>query len=229
LAFFSGLGAIASLAGEGVTAGASTVLLVASWTGFVTGSIQCGNGLVRIGTALTDLDGTSLDFLDQDKQYVSAMLLVDAIGIGSTATTLSSNVRELWTAFTRLRAFSQSRLSFEALRSMNQLERLRAISRVFQDTTRTGESVEEIVKAAKRAQIAARTVQRASGISVSHAATLQHIIEKESIRQLQSALASTVLSAMPLGLSASPSSLVGSASGSVNWVVNILDAGKPAR
>jgi hypothetical protein len=227
LAFVSGIGADASLAGEGVTGGTSTVLLLASWTGFITGSIQCGNGVVRVGAILSDLDGTSLDFLDQDKQYVSAMLLVDVVGVGSSAATLPSQAAELWAAFTRLRAFNQTRLSFESLRRLNQLERLRAITKVYQDAARTGESVGELAAAAKRAQIAARSMKRSTGISVNYASTLQRIIGEETLRQLHSALRDVIVTVLPVGLSASPSTLVGSASGSVNYVINILDAGMP--
>jgi hypothetical protein len=228
LAFISGLGVLGSLAAEVPTAGTSTFVLVASWTGFVTGAIQCANGAVRVGSALTHLDGNSLDLMDQNKKYQVAMLLVDAIGVASAVTALPYAIGKMWAVFTRLRAFNAARLSFDALRRMNRLQRLQAISSVFEDSTKSGEGVVEIVTAAKEAQLAARTMQRASGISVNHAATLYRIVEQETVRQLQASIKEVVASMSGLAVSATPAALTGSGSGSLNWIINILDAGRPA-
>jgi hypothetical protein len=191
------------------------------------GGVQCGNGLVRIGAAFADLDGSSLEHWDSNQRYAIVMLIVDGISVAANVGSLPYNVRNLWAVVSRLRSFKTANLSFETLRGMNRLERMRAISRVFQGATRTDDGLEAIVVAAKEAQIGAKSMTRPSGLSVKHADTLVKIIHDETVARLESSLLNVFGNVAGPATSATPGSVTGSASGSVNYVIHLLDAGRP--
>jgi len=227
LTVYSGIGVVGSIGTAVPTGGVSLLLFVASWTGFTTGAIQCGNGLVRVGAALADLDGGTLDAWDKNKKYAVAILLVDALGVASAVGSLPFAVRKLWEVFCRLRAYNAARLSFDALRRLTRPERLRAVAKILDEATRSGDAVTEIVQAAKQAQVAARTIPRSSSSFVSHTDTLQRIVSEQTVRQLHASLSEVLANITGLGLSATPAEMTGSGSGSLNWVINLLDAGQP--
>lgn len=142
---------------------------------------------------------------------------------------LPSTVRRLWEAFSRLRSFNAANLSFDALRRMGRHERLRVLTRVLADATRNGEGVEEIARAAKEAKIATSGMQRATALSQNNAATLVRIVKDETVRQLHNVFTDLLATNTGLMLSATPAKLTGSGSGSINWVINFIDAGQPVQ
>jgi hypothetical protein len=120
-------------AAEVPTGGASTVLIVASWSSFVMGATQCANGLVRVGAARSNLDGDSLSQWDRNTGYAATMLIVDAIGVTGALTSLPFAVRNAWAVVTRMRAFANMDLTIEGLRRLNRVERFKVLGRVFQE------------------------------------------------------------------------------------------------
>jgi hypothetical protein len=228
LAAVSGVGVIGGVAAEVPTAGASTFLVVASWTGFAMGAIQCGNGLIRVGAALADLGGNSLEEWDKNQIYSVGILLVDGVGVASGVTTLPFAVRDLWAVVARMRQFNAMNLSFDALKQMNRLERLRALAKVFKDATRSHEGGAALLKAAQDAQVSAKTLNFArEGLSVRHANTLRKIIGEETVKRLHAGLLNLGGNVAGIGFSATEQKHTGSGSGSVNWVIHLLDAGEP--
>jgi hypothetical protein len=196
--------------------------------GCVSGGIQCGNGLIRVGAALADLDGNSLEEWDKNQRYAGFMLLVDAIGVASAVGSLPFAVREFWAIFARLRAFNAMRLSFDSLKAMNASQRLKTIAQVFKDASRTGEGTSALVKAAQKAQIGAKTLKFArEGLSVRHANTLRKIIHEETIKRLRYQLLDLFGNVGGLVVSGTPERWTGSGSGSINYVINLIDAGEP--
>ena len=229
LTVVSAIGVFGGAAAEIFTGGASTFLVIASWTGLVTGGVQCLNGLVRVGTIFSTPDDNSLQRWDSNLTYSMAILMVDALGIASGVASLPLAVRSLWATLARQKAFLARGLSFASFRSMNRMERLRVISEVFEDAARTPGGREELVSAARTAQIGAPSLQRTTGLSVRHAETLRRIISDETARRIASSLRDVLSSLASVGASATPASLTGSASGSVNYLINLIDAGAPAQ
>lgn len=227
LTVVSALGMAAGVASELPTGGASTFLVIASWSGLAMGGIMCANGLVRVGAALVDLEDDTLQAWDDNRIYVTAMLLVDAIGVAGAVSSLPFAVRELWGITVRLRAFRSLNLSFDALKRMNRLQRMRTLSTLFQEASRTNEGVTELVVAARKAQMGARAMQRSGSLSVRHAETLRDIIDQATVRRLDYTLRSVLGSMAGVGVSSTPSDQTGSGSGSVNWVIHLLDGGQP--
>jgi hypothetical protein len=227
LTLVSAAGVALGAAGEVPTGGASTLLIIASWTSFAAGAIQCGNGLVRIGAALNDLDGDTLARWDENSWYSTAILVVDAAGVAAGLTMLPFAVRNLWGVIARRAELARVDVSFEALRKLNRAQRFKVVAKAFQDAAKTPEGAQALVAAAREAQIGARTIQQSAGLSVNHSETLVRIIGKETAQRLAWSLTDVFSNLMGHGLSASPAEYTGSGSGSINWVINLLDAGAP--
>jgi hypothetical protein len=223
----SAVGVLAGAAAEVPTGGASTFLIVASWTGLTMGAIQCMNGLVRVGFAFANPNDNTLERWDANRVYSAVSLMVDGLGIAGGVGSLPFSSRNLWAVLSRQRGFIARNLGFDAFRAMNRAQRLKVISEVFEEAARSQEGREALVKAAREAQIGAKTLQGTGGLSVNHAETLRRVISDETVRRLTSSLRDVLGSLGVVGASASPSRIVGSASGSVNFVVNLLDAGAP--
>jgi hypothetical protein len=51
-------------------------------------------------------------------------------------------------------------------------------------------------------------------------------VSDETVRRLKTSISEVFLSLGGLGGSATPASTTGSASGSLNWIINVLDAGR---
>jgi hypothetical protein len=227
LTMLSAAGVAAGAALEVPTGGASTFLMVASWSGLAMGAIQCGNGLVRVGAALANLDGDTLDRWDKNTGYSTLILIVDAIGVAGSLASLPFAVRNAWSIITRMRALATMDLSIEALRRLNRLDRFKLIGRLFQQASRTPEGAQALVAAAREVNVGARVFQRTASLSVNHSATLVRIIRDETVKRLQWSLLEVFAGVAGNTLSATPSELTGSGSGSVNWVINLCDAGSP--
>ena len=228
LTLASAAGVVAGVAGEVPTGGASTLLVIASWTSLAAGAIQCANGLVRIGAALSDLDGDTLARWDENSWYSIAILVVDAAGVTAGLTMLPFAVRNLWGIVARRAELAKLDVSVEALRRLNRTQRFKLVAKAFQDAAKTPEGAGALVAAAREARIGAQTMQQAAGLSVNHSETLMRIIGKESVKRLAWSLSELFGNLAGHGLSASPAEYTGSGSGSINYVINILDPGKPA-
>lgn len=225
LTIVSAFGVAGGVAGEIPTGGASTFLLVASWTGLVTQGIQCANGLVRVAAIAGNLDGNTLEQWDNNRAYSCSILLVDTVGVVTGVASLPFAARNLWAVISRQRGFLQKGLTLEVLRRMNRAERLRAISEVFEEASRTPEGRTALIKAAREAGIGPQTIQYAKELSVSRANTVVRIVSDETIRRLSASLREVISGVAGILGSATPASWSGSASGSVNWIINVVHAG----
>lgn len=68
-------------------------------------------------------------------------------------------------------------------------------------------------------------MQRAASLSAAHSAKMTKIISVETTRRLTASLRDVLLGGVGgLGASASPRQYTGSASGSINWLINLVDA-----
>jgi hypothetical protein len=96
-----------------------------------------------------------------------------------------------------------------------------------EEASRTPEGRAALIAAAREAGIGAKSLQRASGLSVRNANTLVRIVSDETVKRLRYSLLEVAGAVGGIGASATPASLTGSASGSVNWIINVIDAGAP--
>jgi hypothetical protein len=227
LTVVSAIGVIGGAAAEVPTAGASTFLIVASWVGLTTGGIQCVNGLVRVGAIVANPDGATLTEWDNNKAYTRTIFVVDAIGVASGVASLPFAARNLFAVLSRQRSFVARGLSMEALRGMNRAERLRVIGELMEEAGKTPEGRRALIEAAREADIGVSTIQAASGLSVRHANTMVRIISEETTRRLSSSLRDVIGGMAGIAGSGTPGAYTGSASGSVNWIINLIDGQAP--
>lgn len=223
LTVVSALGVVSGAAAEVPTGGASTFLIIAAWTGVVTGGVQCINGLVRVAAIAAAPNENSLQRWDSNSVYSTVILIVDAVGIAAGAGSLPFGVRNLWAVLARQRAFVAKGLTFESLKAMNRAERLRVITQVFEEAGKTPEGREALLQAARAAGTSAPGASTRAGMSVAAAVKVGRTISEETARRLTASLRDVTTSLAAIGASATPAYLTGSASGSINYLINIID------
>jgi hypothetical protein len=225
LTVVAAVGVFAGAAAEVPSAGTSTFLVVASWTGMISAGLECANSLTRLGLIAYDPQGSQLDALDNNKIYQVSTLIVDAIGVVSGIATLPSGVKNLWAILRRQRSFVAKGLTETALKQMNQAQRAKVISDLVVEASRTPEGLQALVAAAREADVGAASIQR-STLSVRNAARMTSVIADETAKRLHRTLLSVISGPAGIAASGSPSRLVGgAATGSVNYIINLIDTG----
>ncbi len=233
LAGVSIAGVVGGVAAEVPSAGTSTVVVVVAWTGAVTSGVQCANGLVRLGAIWADPEGNTLQRWDQNSLYAGSILIVDALGVVSGFASLGIAGRNLWTLMQRTRGFKSWGLSESILKSMNRAERAQAIEGMLAEVAETPHGQEAIKAAIAEAEAAGKTLVKSgrTNLSVQAASRIAKTIDKQTAAALQKALNDLLVAEAKAGLatgagigaSGLPSSWVGSASGSVNWLIHLVD------
>ena len=215
---------VAGVAGEVPSGGTSSFLVVAAWVGIGANALQCGNGIVRVTEALQNSTTSSLQSWDDDSFYSNAFLLVDALGVFSGVASLPAAWRNFWAVISRQRAFVARGLSLEKLKGMNRLARFKVIKEVFEEAAKTPEGRTALRRAAAEAKVSAASFARET-MSVRQSMTMVKVISKETQRRLINSLVGVLAPLTGAGASATPARWSGSASGSVNWVINLVDSG----
>ena len=224
LTIVSAVGVVGGAAAEVPTAGASTFLIIVAWTGLVTQGIQCANGLVRVGAIARSQDDNTLQRWEENGLYKYSILIVDALGVASSIASLLFAARNMYAIIARQRGFVSRKLTLETLKRMNRAERARVIREVLEEASKTPAGRKALMAAALEAEITAKTLGRTASLSVRQAQGMVRIVSEETVRRLNYSLLDVVSEVVNLGGSATPASKVGSASGSINWIINVIDA-----
>jgi hypothetical protein len=181
----------------------------------------------------SDVNGDSLERADNGPGVLNALykygiLLVDAAGVAAAVASLPFALKNLWAVIERQKTFIARGLSFAALKRMNRVERLQVITECLRDAGRSPEGAAALRQAAVDAKIAVKTLEGGrGGLSVNHSETLRRIISDETARRLTASGRDIIANFLGVGVSATPSEWTGSGSGSLNWVIHLLDAGAP--
>jgi hypothetical protein len=218
LAVVSGIGVLGGAAAEVPTAGASTVIVVLAWTGFVTSGIQCVNGVVRAAEAIHNPASNSLQQWDTNKIYSTSILIVDAVGVVSGLASLPFATRNLLAVLERRGGM----VTAERLAAMSRAERPAAIQRAVGEATRTPEGRQALEAALRDAGLterqAAQVLAHGAG-TARRAGIVARVISQETARRLNGSLRDAIGTVAGAAASATPESLFGSASGSVNALI----------
>lgn len=151
------------------------------------------------------------------------MLFVDGLGVASGVASLPFAMRNLWAMLARQRSFQARALSFDRLKAMNRTQRLQTIQEVVEEASRTPEGREALIQAARESGVGAKSIQSTVGLSVRNADRMVNVVRDETIRRLKGSLTEITGSSLGVAASASPARITGSASGSVNWIINVID------
>ncbi|MCC6129630.1 MAG: hypothetical protein IT186_06845 [Acidobacteria bacterium] len=224
LTIVSAIGVLGSAAGEVPSGGTSTFLLVASWTGMITGGVQCANGLVRIKEIVFAPDDNSLERWDKNPWYSGIMLVVDGLGVASGLAQLPAALGKLLKLFNQRAALGAAGLTEKALREMNRAQRQQAVKKLVEELSKSKEGRDALGAFLRETGKEAKTF-----VSMQKAPKLVRILSDSTVRSLQGELLNIFISgvAQP-AVSGMPARWVGSGSGSVNWLINVVDAGKPS-
>lgn len=215
----SAVGFAGAAAAEVPTLGGATFVAAVAWTGLVTSGIQCINGIVRVGAIVSDADATTLSEWDENKIYSVSMLVVDAIGLGAGAVSLTNGMRSLLAVLER----RGNMVSAQALASMGRDRRAATIQRALAEASRNPESRMVLDAAMEEALNSARTARRVTSnpiIAARNSRVVGEVISRETTRRLQRSLVEVVAGiAQPIA-SGLPPGMVGSASGVVYAAIN---------
>jgi hypothetical protein len=216
----SAVGVAGGVAAEVPTGGASTVIVVASWTGLVTAGIQSANAAYRVGLILSDPHSNSLAKLDENADYSKAILIVDGLGVVSGFAALPFTVKAMWPSLKQLMKLRKITITEEAFAKMNRVERGRLVRSVLEQSKKDPAAKIHLKELAKSLGMKTATLDRDGSLSKKNAVILSQTIGKQASTKVKDAIKSYKWSAAGAGASAMPSSLVGSASGSVNYSIN---------
>lgn len=223
LTIIAGIGVIGGAAAEVPTAGASTIVVVLAWTGFVTSGIQCINGIVRSAEALSNPTTNSLQQWDDNTIYSTAFLIVDALGLASGFAALPATMKNLLAVLQRRGAL----LSLAQLERMSRAERQVALRAAVQQATRTEEGAAEMATALRNAGLSERQAASvlANGASTARRArTALRAISSVTATRLNAQLLGAISGGLSPLVSASPSRITGSGSGVINsLIVHVLN------
>jgi len=217
----SGVGVAGSAAGEVPSAGTSTFLLVAAWTGLVTSSLQCVNAITRSVVTIRDPDSDSLSVWDQNRIYTVGFLIVDAIGVGAAIVSIGPAVKNLIAVLQRRGGLAAT----ETLAKMGRDARAAEIQRALAKASQNPESRKVLEQALKDAGVSARTIRRVATSSViagRNATIINDVIADETARRLSRAILDVVAAVDSPIASAMPSDKVGAASGAVNAAGGVI-------
>ena len=203
--------------------GAGLALFVAGWVGLAANAVQCGNAIARVTEASQHPDDDSLSRLDDDKTYQVASLIVDAIGVVTAVASLPAGVKNLMQLFKTTRTWQARGLTEAGLRAMNRAERGKLVKELIDEASKTPEGKQAVEQAIRDAKITPKTVAGTGGVSKLAAKAMLRAVSADTLKRFHLAMVSVGSGVAGPGVSAMKSEWVGSASGSVNWVIHVLD------
>jgi hypothetical protein len=217
-AVISFVGVVGGAAAEVPSGGTSTILVVAGWAGLASSGLQCLNGLARVGTIAANPDDNTLQRWDDNDVYSAISLIVDGVGLVSSAATLPKSIGSLRALLAKRSLLA----SEEAMKSMNRAERTQAMAQAITKLAETQEGKAIVVTAMKdagmnEAQIAVALKKGVGGLEKGN--VIMAAIAKPTAEGLSRQLRSILITGGSFGASASPMALTGSASGFVNFVI----------
>ena len=203
----SGVGLAGSIAAAAPSGGLSFSVSAVLWTGFASSTISCMNGIYRSYEVVAHPDSTWLAELDDSERYAFWMSVNDVVG-------LATSVGEARVATRSLLAALESRAlipSMSELARMSSAERVTAVTTAIRGAGRDAETVSLFRRAVSEASLSRGSVTGA------HAALSEH-----AAAELHRAVSEVVSNFSPYVVNAMPSSLVGSASGTLNSTLNVI-------
>ncbi|MCC6229638.1 MAG: hypothetical protein IT432_10465 [Phycisphaerales bacterium] len=232
MAVISGVGVVGGAAAEVPSAGTSTILVVAAWTGFVTSGLQCLNGVVRVSEAVQNPDGSSLQEWDSNVVYSYATNIVDALGVISGGVAVAGSVRGVL----RVLQTRGALVTAEELSRMSAASRTRAIRDAVARVGRSQEGRRELREAMRAAGLTEREADAAlsSAGYIGRTQVVRRVVSEQMARRLGDAMGQARSDAIMLGagvaISGTSPRHTGSGSGSVRTMMlyfHIVDPDEP--
>lgn len=214
-------GVAASLAGEIPSFGLSSFLLAASWVSFASSAIQCVNGLVRSGADYVGGDEVLTEW-DNNYIYKNATFLVDYVGVSTSVVSLSAAAKDIWLAARLDQMLAAKGLNFIKLKILPKPQQKEILLPALKELMKTRQGRAIVAKQFRQANAAhasdmLKVINNSSG-RVIDSGTVKRIAE--SLRKVGT---DVVTSGGTILASSTESANTGSASGSVNWLIHIIE------
>jgi hypothetical protein len=223
VAVASGLGAVGGVVGAPATGGTSVALTVFAWTGFLSSAAQCAYGIARLTEIHRNPDDDSLRRTDNDPAVRLATNIADLLGILSGAAAVGTHGLRFFSVLQR----NSRRLSESAVRGMSRAQRAAVITEEITELQKTEAGRRTLAEALREAGATTRDLERIMSRGLNHSGTIRvasataSAISAPHAQALQVAIRDALIG---IGVSATPSSLTGSASGVVNGlIVNVIN------
>jgi hypothetical protein len=212
----SAAGLVASLGGTLPTGGLSTGLVIASWTGVITGYAQCINGAYRIGEAISDPTLRSLQKLDGNWYYSKGTQLIDIVGLIAGVWGLQNVGKQVMKKLQSMRISAETRKMLQSAQTRKELSR--GIKR----------AVDEIVQTNSEKELINGIITEISGKNWFFISTglvnFKKDISKKIIKELNPTLRDSIDTIVndnrsffaSIAANAAPNNVTGSSSGLVN-------------
>lgn len=219
-AALSGLAVVGSVAAEVPSFGTSTVLLIAAWTGFVTQSIQCVNGITRAVEVYRNPDENSIQRWDGNEWYSNTFKVINDIDLISGVISISGAAKNV-----RNMLILKGALPEEAIKTMTNAQKIdaykRAIKKISENPVLASE-FENLLK--KMGPRVANRLKRNNEVIIRRSTLgLSKLVSEHTLKSLMSSVKEIFINSLSIGTGALPQKEVGSASGSVNWAINQID------
>jgi len=223
LAVFSTAGAVAATGATASTVGATMPIMVASWVGAVTASIQCVNGLTRASEVIWHPEDNSLQRWDDNTLYTRAILLVDGVGVLASVVSLAPAVRGVFDVL----AQHSGHFTVEQIMRMTKAQRLAATKQAVERTLKLPGGREALKRAMQASGLRPGKAEKLivhGAVKADKTATLinaaRPLMRREAFLRLVGSIRNLLSTKWPelagIAASATPANLTGSASGSVN-------------
>jgi hypothetical protein len=198
-------------------------LTVFAWTGFLSSAAQCAYGIARLTEIHRNPDDDSLRRTDNDPAVRLATNIADLLGILSGAAAVGTHGLRFFSVLQR----NSRRLSESAVRGMSRAQRAAVITEEITELQKTEAGRRTLAEALREAGATTRDLERIMSRGLNHSGTIRvasataSAISAPHAQALQVAIRDALIG---IGVSATPSSLTGSASGVVNGlIVNVIN------
>lgn len=208
----SAVGLVGGAAGEIPSAGLSSFIVAASWVGFTASAAQCMNAVGRVGANVIGGDETLTEW-DNNNVYKNVTFLVDYVGVNTSLVSFSGAARDLWLMARMDETLAVKGLSFYTFKTLPKPKQVLIAQSALEDLAKTPRGRALLLKQAREVT-ASVFVMPPPRVKV---------INPAAIKQIADSISDLLTSAGTVAASSTESKYTGSASGSVNWLIHLIE------
>lgn len=209
----------AGVLGEVPSGGLSTAAVVVGYVGMQANGVQCINSVVRTVVAYEDPLGRQLQSWDSNKIYSYFMQAVDIVNLASGFASIGMEGRNLIN-FLRMRGALASEREVAA---MTNAQRVEAYQKAFKNVSKNPAAAAELERIISAMQKNGVNMENASfKIIKKNMGKMAALYEASVFEKIRDSVRNLVIASTSVGLNGLPSQYVGSASGTMNQIGNLV-------
>ncbi len=218
-AVISAIEVFGGAAAEPVTGGFSTVVVYAGYVGMATSGAQCINSIARTVVAYSSPLGRDLEGLDSNGFYNLFTKAIDIANIASGFGSIAGAGRDINT-FLALRG---SLASEEKLAAMTNAQRIKAYDHAVKKVSQNRQVSEEFYKLLNDAGRVGRRMAAGNPVIIRREVQgFSKLVANATLDKLSLSVKSVLVNSASIGMNGLPAQYVGTASGEMNKVGNLV-------